>query len=518
MKIYSNGSTAVSNANVWHAPKSNRVNIPAEQVNKHLPELNASGARFRVPSGKSISEMSDKNVKIPVEVFKDRVAVMLQRMALENQLNVEMIIPELAQKIYSKKDGMNLAAYNAALNLNVTVIPEKSLDDIEELLESRADDNKLNYKVVVDQFLNRIFPPGGAVKLGLLPGMVKKKDGESLVYGSVLDAYSRLNSSEMSDMRSTLSKAAKLCKEAAEKEEWLKDVFGKDNMKTAKEMYPVIAAKLEFLKNNMKTNISVDRNGDAEQMGVGGYALHQLGLVHLMGAIANQTDEDETLMTMIHEAAHLASASIDDLRYYGRPGFLSMTHYQKINNAAHYEEVPRRIHGNSSYLGEVFTPEKTASGRSESTEEVRRNAVGDKVQWLWKKAADVHDVLVIMRRQLEEGNKSDFEKFKPDLVDISKAFGLTLHTQSGNMSITGFDLVLIEGFVHTLHILKSKVGKMPVMQFESAHDPVREIILNALAQKALFLDTKQARDFYTWIEYHPEVVTRVNTGVKMVKK
>jgi hypothetical protein len=70
--------------------------------------------------------------------------------------------------------------------------------------------------------------------------------------------------------------------------------------------------------------------------------------MHLLAHVVKGTDPKEAKATLIHESAHLSDKSVDDHGYYATPGFEAMSEEDKVNNAGHYEELPRRLMSPSS--------------------------------------------------------------------------------------------------------------------------------------------------------------------------
>lgn len=511
MKILKNDSVAVSRSNVWHAPKST-----ANKKVEINPGWDISGAKFRVPGTASFAEMKSRKVELSEEVLKDRLAVLLERMATEGQLNLGSQSEELARAVYPDDKGILLDAYNELLNTKEKAAPDLSRKQLEKLIKSKAEANQLNYSAVVAHLLKKVFPGNGKMDMDALMDLLKVRN-QSTIYESVLKARSRLSGGDAGKMKSALSKAEDLCKQSAESTDMLKDVFGGQAAQAAV-IYKAIGEKLKHLRQQADTNITVDYNGDAAQMGVSAYALFNKQSIHLLADVASQKDQVESLMTLIHEAAHLVSRDIDDLGYYTAPGFVTASETVKINNAAHFEEVPRRLLKESLYKGLKFVPKAASSGGQMDTENIREE-VSKTLDRLWKKSADVHDILATIRLQQAEKDNSKMEKYKGKLKYFSEGLGLTLHQQRNSEPvITGLDLALIEGIAHAFHLLNAKAGTMPVIQNSdmSKYEIVKATILHAMNEQRLpFSDPQKNRALFSWFDYNLGEITSMNADVVM---
>ena len=131
-------------------------------------------------------------------------------------------------------------------------------------------------------------------------------------------------------------------------------------------------------------------NRDDPQVGLGGWANFDSQHIHLTGDVAEVTDRDEAIITLIHESCHLSNPNVDDLGYYGSDGFEAMTETEKVNNAAHYEELPARSLGTSRFATTTFTPGQTAGGATVTFEDKVRRAASEYLRKAWDAAVDAH--------------------------------------------------------------------------------------------------------------------------------
>src|SRR5678816_3054641 len=139
-----------------------------------------------------------------------------------------------------------------------------------------------------------------------------------------------------------------------------------------------------------------------------------------------------------------------------------MSEDEKVNNAAHYEELPARELKTSLYAGVTFTPGvKKGGGKVEFPDEVKREA-SEYLRKAWDKAVDVHSFLRSIRREIEAGNPGAFAAKKSRILEISKLEKLTIHEQSTPSTINMNDIVLSEGAAHAMTVIQEAAEKQAV--------------------------------------------------------
>ena len=67
-----------------------------------------------------------------------------------------------------------------------------------------------------------------------------------------------------------------------------------------------------------------------------------------------------------------------------------MTTKEKIGNAGHYEELPRRVMGTSSYVGITFTPGAKKGGAPMTHDDVIHRNASEYCRQAWDAAVDTH--------------------------------------------------------------------------------------------------------------------------------
>lgn len=358
-------------------------------------------------------------------------------------------------------------------------VPEAKLkDSIALALTRMAKEGQLKTKDPIADIMARIFPGAGKFDQKEFEKVLDVKDRDK-IYKTVVDAETKVNATDKPKLKAVMDDAVKLIDHAMANAAGLKEVFGSKDA-VAKAVYGKAKAAIGTVKTNMDTAIDTDYNRDDEQVGLGGWADFGSQHIHLERAVAEVHDANAAKITIIHECCHLAKGTVDDHGYYGSDGFEAMSEDEKVNNAAHYEELPARELGTSLYAGVTFTPGvKKGGGKVEFADEVRREA-SEHLRKAWDKAVDVHSFLRSIRREIEGGNPGAFASKKARILEISKLEKLTIHDQSTPSTINMNDIVLSEGAAHAMTIIqdaaqKQAVPKAPVAPKVKA-DYVQDVI------------------------------------------
>jgi hypothetical protein len=326
--------------------------------------------------------------------------------------------------------------------------------------------------------MTRIFPSAGKFDQKEFEKVVDVTD-RSNIYKTVVDAETKVNSADKVKLAAVMDDAAKLVDAAIADAAGLKQVFGTKDA-TAKAVYGKAKTAIATVKSSMDTAIDTDYNRDDEQVGLGGWANHASQHIHLQRKVAEVADKEAATITIIHECSHLADASVDDGGYYGSSGFEAMSDLDKANNAAHYEELPRRALGKSKYPGLTFTPGTTVGGGSVTFEDEVRREASEYLRKAWDKAVDVHQFLRDIRKDLEGGNTASFAAKKARVLEISKLEHLTIHEQPAPSAINMNDIVLSEGAARATSLIVREAPKQSVPAAPVAptvkSDYVKEVI------------------------------------------
>lgn len=340
------------------------------------------------------------------------------------------------------------------------VIPQSVVEDSVRRALKRMDAD-LGLRTGADDVMSKLFPGGGKFDETAWAGVLgtDKRD----VYTSVLDAETKLKAADKTKLEDAARLAAIEIDKAIADDAGLKEVFG-TQAALAKTRYGQAKLALKAAIANSDTAIDTDYNRDDPQVGLGGWARHDIQHIHLTGDVAEVKDLNQSIITLIHEAAHLAASDIDDLGYYKSPGFEAMSDAQKVCNAAHYEELPARSLGVSAFVGKTFTPGVKASGGKVTFEDEVRRVASEYLRKAWDAAVDAHQfVRETAKEIINNPAAKPFDKHKKGLLEVSKMEHLTIHQQVPKPStVTTLDAVLSEGVAHGTKRIQGKLKSQTV--------------------------------------------------------
>lgn len=335
------------------------------------------------------------------------------------------------------------------------VIPQSVVEDSVRRALKRMDAD-FALRTDADDVMSKLFPGGGKFDETAWAGVLGT--GTSTVYKSVLDAETQLKAAD----KTKLEEAARLAGDEIDKamadDTGLKEVFG-TQAALAKTRYGQAKAALKAAIADSDKAIDTDYNRDDPQTGLGGWARHDIQHIHLTGDVAEVKDLNQSIITLIHEAAHLAASDVDDLGYYKSPGFEAMSDAKKVCNAAHYEELPARSLGVSAFVGKTFTPGVKASGGKVTFEDEVRRVASEYLRKAWDAAVDAHQFVRETAKEIINNPAANaFDKNKKGLLDVSKMEHLTIHQQVPSPStVTTLDAVLSEGVAHGTRRIQGKL-------------------------------------------------------------
>lgn len=370
-------------------------------------DMAVPGVKFRLPEFARVkAAYEDPDLKIPEAVIKNRVTILLMRMEKEKKLKSNDPVPVIVSKIFPTPGVIDETEFNNALD-------------------------------VMDR---------------------------NLIYKSITDAYSRIKREDIPAFRTMLKDAAADVQTAASDNAGLAQVFGSKDQE-AKRNYGKIGRILRRLAAGsaaIARGFTTDYNLDDSQVVLGGYANFGSQTMHLEVDVVKVKDPKESRVTVIHEAAHLAGEAIDDYGYYGKSGFFELEEEKKIVNAAHYEELPRRILNTSIYPNLIFTPGKDQSGKPMTRDEKIRVDVSEYLRMAWDAAVDVHQFLRYVRWSYLEESKWPFIKSKKLILEISRLMDLTIHEQAEKKAIvTTLDLTLTESIARAVMYISEYAKSVP---------------------------------------------------------
>jgi hypothetical protein len=354
-----------------------------------------------------------------------------------------------------------------------------------------------------DDVMSKLFPKPGTFDETAWAGVLGTDEMD--VYKSAADAEAKLRPGDKAKLEAVARDAADEIDKAMADTTGLKEVFG-SKWKTAKARYGKAKAALKKAMANSDKAIDTDYNRDDPQTNLGGWAYFPTQHMHLAGDVAEVTDRNEAIITLIHEACHLASPAVDDLGYYEPDtGFEAMTETEKVNNAAHYEELPRRSLGTSIFATKTFTPGKTASGAAVTFEGEVRRAASEYLRKAWDAAVDAHAyVRDIAKKMAAKPKSTAFATKKKSVLEISKMEHLTIHWQQPKpTTVTTLDLVLSEGVAHAMSWLQSHTDQQSVPSSGDKKKAVNAVIDGVIADYGeLTGDAGDDRKLVDWLVKH----------------
>ena len=373
----------------------------SENVHPVAATLKRSDVYARVPNFADLkAAYTDKKLRIPQAVVKDRVGQLLGRMQFEKRLKSKDPVPTIIAKIFPGPG----------------VISEKEFD--------------------------KALGPAD----------------RSLVYKTVFDANTTVKKADRAKLKALMKDAGALIATIEGDVAGLKEVFGGQDA-VAKARYAAARSALATVASDLDKHVTTDYNLDDPEISLGGWASHSEQVMHLLVDVVKGTNPAESKATVIHESAHLGSGSVVDLGYYATPGFEAMSELDKVNNAAHFEELPRRAMGVSSFVGHTFKPNTVKGGSVITRTDVVRKIAGDHLQHAWDAAADSHMWLRGVRKAKLQGNGKPFEDERAVILELSKVADLTIHTQSAaHAKVTTLDVTIIESIARAMGLLGELVS------------------------------------------------------------
>jgi len=354
-----------------------------------------------------------------------------------------------------------------------------------------------------DDVMKKLFPKARTFDETAWAGVLGTDEMD--VYKKAADAEAKLRPGDKAKLEAAARDAADEIDKAMADTAGLKEVFG-SKWKTAKARYAKAKAALNKAIKNSDKAIDTDYNRDDPQTGLGGWAYFPTQHMHIGGDVAEVLDRNETIITLIHEACHLADPDVDDHGYYASDGFFGMSEALKVNNAAHYEELPARSLGVSRFATKTFTPGKTASGAKETFEDEVRRAASEYLRKAWDAAVDAHAFVRDVAKKLDANPKSTAfaKKKKKSLLEISKMEHLTIHWQQPKpITVTTLDLSLSEGVAHAMSWLQDHTDQQAVPSSGNRKAAVSAVVDGVISHYGeLTGDAGEDRKLVDWLVKH----------------
>jgi hypothetical protein len=436
---------------------STRVSLPLQGFTHPITaSFNAPGTRFRLPEFSRVkAAYTDKDLKIPEAVIKARVTQLLERMEKEGRLKSKESVAAIVSKIFPAPGKIDETEFNNAID-------------------------------VVDR---------------------------SKIYKSVTDADTKVSTVDKPKLQSAMKDAAADVKTAEGDATGLKEVFGaKDTV--AKANYQAARKALEDMAADaalVDAQVTTDYNLDDPEVGLGGWARGADKKMHLLLSVAQVKDLKKSKTTLIHEACHFGNPLVDDHVYYGTPGFFELDEATKVNNSAHYEELPRRTYGTSSFAGKTFTPGVTAAGSPMTREEKVVAAAANYLREAWDAGVDAHMFIRSLRREYLAGNNAPFTANKVLIMEISKLMDLTIHEQAaGKEIVTTLDVTLSESISRGVSMVKGLASSVPFPSPVGALTDTElrdKIVATAVSNYGnLLRDAARDKALLDWLQAHYRIL------------
>jgi hypothetical protein len=392
---------------------------------------------------------------------------------------------------------------------------------------------KVNESIAdISEVMYEIFPSPAHIDQAAFERYIDPAN-RKMVYQSVQEANTTPRENDRENLKRGLESAAGTAGEVANDNAGLEAVFGTGRyfdvtmrkiwglptvkaekyVTIAQQNYRKIRVKLNELADSIDSNITIDYNLDAEETFLGGGAVYAKQHVYLMSDIVKNPFKASSKATLLHEAAHLSDPDIKDYGYYGSPGFEAAAGETKINNAAHYEELPQRMWGTSFYRNQSFRPGISSSGKHCTREDKIRQEATDYYRKAWDAAVDVHYRLKQIHLQQLSGKFSKVDwlfqvQMAALLTEVSILMDLTLHKQkTWPPEITLLDITTAESITRGISWAKKYVKQLPLETLPEV-DAIAPIISSWSVDKAmaayggLLGDAKRDRKLVDWLHDH----------------
>jgi hypothetical protein len=324
----------------------------------------------------------------------------------------------------------------------------------------------------------------------------------------LIDTGPRPGSSDAANIQKLIDNANKIFAEIAsgKRDTDVKDVFGAASVNKAKGRY----ANARFWMNKLHTanKIVTDRSGYSSEVGQGGLTGH-FEIIRLHPSMIDKPDENESVVTMVHESMHAGNDDIgDDGGYIDQSDFKDVSTGKKLTNAAHFEVVPRRIlSANFAFAGQVFTPKaaptSTGAGPKLTPKEQAVADAANMYRSAWALGLNLHLLFVRVFKNPAEWNALDLSTvfgggmprgthFSDVLPFWSKVMGMTIHERTtidptssdpSKAPVSSVDVALSEGVIRKLSKGRSAVpSTADADKFE--HDNATAVELGAISTVA----------------------------------
>jgi hypothetical protein len=390
--------------------------------------------------------------------------------------------------------SLNAMMSDPSLGLSEAVIKDR----VTRALSRMAAEGRLQSTDPVAVIVARIFPGGGVVDEAAFNAAVDE-GSRNIIYQNVSDTDAPIAREDRSKFKGAMRYAVSVIRTTESMDTSLRRIFG-GRTADAKRIYHAAGDFLERLINSnaeLDARVSTDYNEDDPELFLGGWALHAAQLMHLTPSVVRVDDERETIFTLIHEACHLADASVEDLGYYPPStninAFAGMPEDVKVRNAAHFEEFPRRWMGKSEYASDFwFRPGVAVGGGAITLEDQARGQASEYFENAWTTALRMQLRIREIRKEMDGGDNTSFNAGIARILEISRNFEMTIHEQDpAHRRITDLDLVLSEGVCRSVGMLQDQVRNVavpPIADASALPAAVTTLITSTIGRTVLLGD------------------------------
>ncbi len=288
--------------------------------------------------------------------------------------------------------------------------------------------------------------------------------GTRLGHPSLIDCPPRPQTADAANIARLVQQAGALIGRivAGERDGELAQVFGPANVELAKQRYQHAWKRMDLLEHAQR--IVTDRSGFCFEVGVGGTSTSTA--IRLVPALVD-TFSKSAVVNLIHEAMHAGNPTVHDHGYLRDPSFTSLSEQVKLDNAAHYEVVPRRVLGMTfTFDGQPFTPAGQGDAPPPTVRQQARREASERLRLAWTGSYQLHTLWVdahLHRAGWATDNLGGYAgatgHFADSMPYWSKVERLTVHLRAGlddtattaaTAPVTLLDVALSEGVIRRL--------------------------------------------------------------------
>jgi hypothetical protein len=426
--------------------------------------------------------------------------------------SVELLVPGRQHRGAAMLDASDVRArmpkfsdLKAAYTDKKLRIPESVIKSaVTQLLGRMATEKRLKSKNPVATIVAKIFPGPGLISEAEFNKALDPAD-RTQIYQSVLDAHTTIKKADAAKLKVMMKDAGDLMLKAEGDTAGLKAVFGAQDA-VAKARYASGRSALATTAADLDKHVTTDYNLDDPETFLGGWAQHSTQLMHLLASVVKGVDPAGSQTTLVHEASHLGHGSVDDLGYYGTAAFEAMSETDKVNNAAHYEELPRRLLGISAFPGHMFTPGTLKGGGAVTRVDIVRKIASDHLQHAWDAASDAHMWLRGVRKEwLTKKDTTPFTADKPLILELSRLCDMTVHRQAAaHARVIALDITIIESIVRGMSLVGDLVGSEPLPGGPFSDKGAADVMVAEATKKygQLLKDPARDKALVDWLAAH----------------